>query len=537
MIRIVAACCIVAIAGCTARTNVGATGVAPPDAAHLWVTVDEIAFAAEADAPPEATTGWTRKTLSTPVVLDLANVDPDALVPLVTNLSVPAGSYKQLYLGLADPADRLVDVARNAGLDYNAQIEIRKGSGAVAKAPLELPVPRAGLAIPVDLTFKDESGLSGASSSVEDLVNLAVTLDAAGDVVTYDYGSNTGYILSPGASVQDVARAGAIEGQVDTSALPADHPPITVTAQAPDSAGAYHVVVQRRQVAADGSFLLFPLPAPKNGTKQYEVVIACAGADTVIVRDVPVSAGTDPTTVQSTPVALTPARTVYADVQAQSPALPAGTRVEFYQTLPGRDQPYLIDGTLVDPLSRNLPGNAFALASGSLVVGTYAGGNPISFSAATPGEGSGGYVVGTSGLYRAVTLAGERVDIEGGSNRPTQISTPYPEVADGGISGTLAVNVLVPVDRFDAGFIAVSAGHRLMETVSIGALLQRGGGTVNVAGLPAGSALAPVTGVPYRVALRAWNSRNPSGTLTTVAATASTVLGDSGTGRLSLQIQ
>ena len=535
---VVAIACLVAIAGCSARTNIGATGTAPAEVAHLWVTVEEVGFAVEADTPPESQTGWTRETLSNPVVIDLANVDPGTLVSLVSNLSVRAGQYRQLYLGVAESSDRLVSAARAVGLEYNAQVDIVDEDGGISTAPLEFPVPGVGLAIPVDLTFEDASGLGVTNRSAGEITNLAITLDAARDVVTYEYGGNTGYILSPSASVDDVAAAGEIRGSVDTSGLAADHPAITVSAQVQDDTGTHRVVVQRRGVAADGSFSLAPLPAAKQGGTLYDVVITCAGADTVIVRDVPVNDDGALTTLQSTPIVLTPAGTVYADAAVQSTSLPAGTRVEFYQTLPGSDGlPHVIDGTALDPLTRQLPGNAFALPAGSLVVGTYANGDPISFSTATPDEGSGGYVVGTAGLYRVDTLDTDPVDITGTSSRPSQVVAPYPEIVDGGRSGSLTVNILVPAERFNKGFVTVSAGHRVMETVSVDALLAFGGGAITVTGLPAGSALAPVAGVPYQVALRAWNSRNPAGTITTVAGGASVLLGDGGSGAVSLQVR
>ena len=234
------------LAGCSARTNVGATGAAPADVEHLWVTVEELWFAQEADTPPEADTGWTRKSLPNPVVIDLANVDPGTLVPLVTNLSVPAGTYRQLHLGLADAADPLLDNARAVGLEYNAQVELRKDDGSLRKAPLELPVPRAGLTIPIDLEFKDAGESGGTGASASNITNLAITLDGAQGVITYEYGANTGYLLSPGASVVDATAAGEIRGRVDTTALAPGHAAIFVSAQQKDAAARHRVVVQRR---------------------------------------------------------------------------------------------------------------------------------------------------------------------------------------------------------------------------------------------------------------------------------------------------
>jgi hypothetical protein len=386
----------------------------------------------------------------------------------------------------------------------------------------------------VELTFRDGSGTDNDSG---DMLNLAVTLDAARDVVTYEYGSNTGYMLSPIVAVQDASKAGEITGSIDTSALPSGHAPVYVSAQAPGEAGSQHVVVQRRRVASDGTFSLYPLPAPKSGTKQYDVVITCAAADTVIVRDVPVTANGEATPLQPAAVALSQARTVYANTATQVPALPSGIRVEFYQSLPGgSDRPYVVDSAALDPLSGELSDAAFALAAGSLIVGSYSNGDPIVFSAVAPAEGAGGYIVGSAGQFRAETLAAASTAVSGGINRPTVVEVPYPEVADGGRPGTLSVTVVATVGRYDSGFIAVMAGSGLVEAVDIGTLLERGGGLVTIGGLPAGSALAAPAGVPYRVSVRAWNSRNASGTLTRVTAAGSATLGDAGAGSFALQI-
>jgi hypothetical protein len=245
-----------------------------------------------------------------------------------------------------------------------------------------------------------------------------------------------------------------------------------------------------------------------------------------------------PAVVQSTPIVLTPARTVYVNLSLQTPTMPAGTRVEFYESLPGSSEvPYVIDGTAVDPLTLRLPDSAFALASGSLVVGTYASGSAISFATTVPAEGKGGYVVGTTGLYRADTLSTNPVVVQGTSNSPTLVTAPFPTVAAGGRSGTLTVTVQVPVGRFDSGFVAIGAGNRLVETANVGPLLQKGGGSFTMTRIPSGSGFAPATGVPYQASLRAWNSRDAAGTITRVAATGSVTLGDLGVAAIALQAQ
>ena len=531
----IAACCgLLGLAGCSARTDVGTTGAAPADVAHLWVTVEEVWFAASADTASASSVGWNREKLPAPVVLDLANVDAGTLLPLATGLSLPAGRYRQLHLVIADAGDRLLDEAGALGLEYNAQIDVESDSGSITQAPLELPVPRAGLTIPIDFTFEDADR---TGDDEEEVASLALSLDASRDVLGYEYGSSTGYILSPTASVDDAAAAGEIRGQVDTSGLASGHPAVTASAQVLDDSGTHRRIVQRRLVAADGTFSLYPLPAVEGGTT-YDVVIAGAGARTVVIRDVPVEAGAVPVALQAAAIALTPASTVYANVDGVAAGLPAGTRVEFFRTLPGRDErPFLIDGTALDPVTLTLPGGAFALASGPITVGTYAGGEQIAFDTVTPSERDGGYLVGSAGPYRSDTLAAAAVLVNGSSSRPTLLDVPVPDYAAGGRAGRLTIGLQAPVGRYDRGFVAVMAGHRLVETVRVDELLARGGGTVLVEGLPSGSALAPEAGVSYLAALRAWNSRDAAGTIRRVAASGSASLGDGGAGTLQLEVQ
>jgi hypothetical protein len=528
------ACGLLGLAGCTSRTDLGATGAAPADVAHLWVTVEEVWFATSADTAADSSAGWNREKLPAPVVLDLASLDAGTLVPLTTGLSLPAGRYRQLHLVIADAGDQLLDEADALGLDYNAQVDVECDTGSITRAPLELPVPRAGLTIPIDFTFEDTGR---TDDDGEEVASLALTIDAARDVLGYEYGSNKGYILSPSASVDDAAAAGEIRGRVDASGLATGHPAVTASAQVLDDSGTHRRILQRRLVAADGTFSLYPLPAGDDGTT-YDVVIAGAGTRTVLIRDVPVEAGAAPVSLQAEPIALTPETTVHADVDGALAGLPAGTRVEFFRTLPGSDErPFLVDGTALDPVTLSLPGGAFALAPGPVTVGTYAGGEPIVFDTVTPSERDGGYLVGSAGPYRSDTLAAAPVLVTGSSSRPTLLDVPVPDFAAGGRAGRLTIGLQAPVGRYDRGFVAVMTGHRLVETVRVDELLARGGGTVLVEGLPSGSALARAAGVSYRAALRAWNSRNAAGTIQRVAAPGSASLGDGGEGTLQLEVQ
>jgi hypothetical protein len=314
---------------------------------------------------------------------------------------------------------------------------------------------------------------------------------------------------------------------------------VWVSAETPDPSDTHHVIVVRSLLDASGTFTLYPLPAPKSGSTNYDVVISCAGADTVIVTGVPVSSGsvTAPANLSTTAIALVAAATVYADVSQSSPVLPGGARVTFYQTAAAISTlPYAIDGTAVDLVTRRLPGDSFALSAGPIVVGAYANGGAIAFSTAAPAQTNGGFIVGSEGLYRSDTLAGTATVVAGTASAPTEIFVPQPTVAAGGLTGALTVTLSAPAGGFNAGFVVASAGDRVVEGANVAGILAAGGGTVTLS-VPGGSGLAASGGVPYQVAVRAWNTSNPTTTYVRAAATGSVSMGDSGAAAISLAIQ
>ncbi len=231
-LRVVALC---VVAGCTTQTDVAATGGAAGPVSHLYVTVEGVWFATAADTPPESTSGWLQTTLPSPVTIDLATLTPGTLAALATAVSTPAGTYQQVHLVTADSADAIVSSASDAGLTYNSQISISNASGTVTTAALESPVPEFGITIPTNITLKGtldfgqsstssttsststtststssttSTNTAGSTSSTASTSTLAVTLDGARDVLSYTYGTTTGYILSPVTSVADESLAG-----------------------------------------------------------------------------------------------------------------------------------------------------------------------------------------------------------------------------------------------------------------------------------------------------------------------------------------
>jgi len=552
------------LAGCTAQATVNVAGTAPAAASHVWITAEQIWFSTAPDTLPEATSSWIQATLPNPITLDLANLTPATLTQLATNLGIASGTYLQVHLVLADASDTLLTSAQNDGLTFNSQITVTNLDSGTGTGPLELPEPEGGLTIATNFkvvgtstlfqnftssSSSDSSTTTGTTSTPSPTsssagnVILGMTIDAARDVVSYAFGTNIGYILTPVTTAYDVSTAGGISGTLDTSALPAGAT-VAVSAELPDSTQTHHAVVQRVVVNgnAGGSFTLYPLPAPSGSTTNYDLVISGAGAQTVLIRGVPVTPGTAAsaaTVAQSTPIVLTPASVVYADINGQvATPLPGGARVDFYETVPANGEiPYWIDGTAVDPITRTLPAYNFALSSGPLVVGAYNSGNAITFTTEDPLELEGGYVVGSSGLYRADTLNTVASAITGSLAVPTIVAAPVPTLPAGAFAGTLTVSVSTTSrDEYDSGFVTVSSGNRLVETAGIAAILPGGGGSITITNLPSGTALVSGAGVPYQVAVRAWNSSNPNGTITRTAGPNSVSFGNGATGSIAIQL-
>lgn len=543
------------LGACTSNVNFSQGGSAPAAATHLWISIEAIWVASAADTLPEATSGWTKSTLAVPVTVDLATLTPGTLAQLATAVNLPAGTYQQVHLVTADPGAKLVSSASTAGLSYNQQITISDANGSTLTGPLESPVPGGGITIPTSLAITgtvsstDSSSASGStgstsSASTKSTANVALVVDAARDIVSYAYGNYTGFILSPITSAVNESRAGGISGTVDPSALASGHGPVTVSAEVPDATGTHNVVIARTVVAADNTFTLYPLPAPASGSTDYDLVISCAGAETVIIRQIPVPAATvgSAVSVQSAAIPLTAASTAYADVAATSPLLPAGTRVDFYQTpdaASGDALPYVVDSTAVDLLSRRLPNDAFALSRGPMQIGTYQSGSTTTLATVAPVEGAGGYLVGSEAMYRtdAILTAAPAV-ITGTSTQPTEVLAPVPPLASGYGRASLTVRFATTPGAYDSGFVLIASGNRIIDTVNAAALVAGGGGQVTFTGLAGGGAVAAgspaSSGIPYQVSLRAWNSGNAASTLTSVAGTASVHLAAGSTAAITL---
>ena len=235
----------------------------------------------------------------------------------------------------------------------------------------------------------------------------------------------------------------------------------------------------------------------------------------------PVSAGAAAaaTTLQSGALALIRARPFIVNVAANSVAVPGGSQVGFYQTVPGFTAPHLIEYAVPDPFQGGFPFN-LALSSDALDYGSYANGGTVSFSTSAPDEGLGTYRIGVNASQRVAGAL--TASITAPAAGPTTTVQPLFLPAAGPAAGGGTLNILGTLQlaragRFDSGFVLISRAGELVDVRDLGASLSGLGSSAqfSLTALPAG-----LTASRYDIAVRLWSSSDPARTLTRVAAAA-----------------
>ncbi len=573
-------CC--AVAGCSTRTDVSVTGNTPAQYSHVWITAQEVWFNTSATAGPDDG-GWVKFPLSTPVTVDLVTESGGNLGSLVTGLKLAPGTYSQVRLIPVDPAAPLTSSAQSAGARYNAEADYVDNVGTTGtphQLPLELLNPEQGIGIPGTLKVPvgDVGGaLTGATTTTgttttgtttttpttptttATTTSFAITFDGARDLTPFSYAGATtpnAILLSSHASAFDLSEVGGIQGQLTLTNLPginsaAGLPAIQVSAQSLSADGTRHVVVSRAPVHADGSFLLYPLATSSSSPADYDLVIHGRGIATIIIKSVQVTlasssaSGTTSTgtaansTINAVSVGtLIPraAGSYTANVgTATGAALPAGAQVGFYQTLATAGEvPYVIEASPIDPFNETLA-NAQALSTGTLDSGTYStSGASVTLVSAAPKEGAGHYRVAASApSFTDGALTTTVSAPPAGTTTPVAVTVPALALAPGTTAGSISASVTqATAGKYDHGELLVTHDGTLIATTPLDAALAQGAGaTLTVSGLPAGTAAAL-----YYVAVRAWNSRDASGTLQRQSYPTAIDLSGSTTGAAQLTI-
>ncbi|MBS0366830.1 MAG: DUF4382 domain-containing protein [Proteobacteria bacterium] len=549
------------LAGCSSRTQVSASGNAPAQYSHVYVTIQGIWFNTGAAATAEDS-GWVKFSVSPAVTVDLVAQNGGNLASLVTGLKLAPGTYSQIRLIPVDPGSSLTPSAQTAGALYNAEADYVDSSGQTQQLPLEMLNPDKGIGIQASLkvpigalsraaTTTPQATTPGASvaatstastattgsTSQTTLAQFTVYFDGARDLVPFTYNAsgpatpvcprNCGVLLNAHPGAWDMSTAGGISGQLTLTNLTAisGSPDIQATAETVSADGTRHEVVISTPVSASGSFLLYPLASSNSSPAYYDVVIHGPGIATIIVKAVQVVLGNS-TTAGSTATTGTTTGGTTTDVSANtvslgtitprsatsfsaslstaagSPGLPAGAVVNFCQTLGGSGEvPYVIARAPVDPSGRMLTA-ARTLAAETVDSGTYvSSGSTLTLVSAAPAEGKGHYTVGASSPdYDDGPLTTQVRAPSSGSS--ASFSLAPLSLAAGVSAGQLTVAV-TRASGSDAtgGTLLVSHEGALVASAPLDSVLGSGSGQITLSTLPAGTDHAL-----YYLTVRSWNA-------------------------------
>ncbi len=465
------------------------------------------------------------------------------------------GSTQQLPLELLNP-DKGIGIQTSLSVPFG---NIGAAFGALSSQTATAPTSTLGAT--TGTTFGTTTGTTGTTTTgiPTTTTEFALSFDGVRDLTAFTYGGASGVLLSAHVSASDLSRAGGIQGQLTLTNLTGlssanGTPGLQVAAESLTADGTRHFVVARAPVASDGSFTLYPLPTSTAsfnafGTNTtnltgYDLVIHGPGIATIIIKNVqipPVSSSsggfgaspataatstasttsTNPDTSPITPTNLVSigtlvpraAGTYTATVTTAAGApLPAGAEVGFYQTLRANGEvPYVIEASPIDPFNQVLA-NAQSLSTGTVDSGTYvSSGATITVVSAAPAEGAGTYQVAASAPLYADGLLGTTVaaPTTAGVTTAGPVTVGTLALASGSAASVAASVQPSSAGKYDHGELMLSQNGQLIASAPLDAALAAGGGTVQLAGVPAGTPTSV-----YYVSVRAWNSGDPAGTLT-----------------------
>lgn len=446
----------------------------PGDFDHAWITVKEIWFhTSDASGPNEA--GWLKFPLAAPVTVDLVALgNGNAPQPIWNNLTLPVGTYQQIRLFLVPT----VTPNPPAGHTYFNEVVI--GNNAY---PLRIPDVQHG--IKLNGTFQVTEG---------GLRSLAIDFDAGDDII--EFRSSQEYIMKPRLTYFDLADVGAIVGHIDSTAAASNSTSHFVfKAEQLNAAGTHHVV-RRYSILTDstGKFTIYPVPS---GT--YDLLIRGIDHQTVIIKNVPVTQGTTPTSNPTVVPMVTMTTGTDYPVSA-SITSPTGAWVNFYQTLQGSGEvPYEVRFRHFNPLDGKF--SNFMLSSSLIRVANYSSSaiNPIDVP---PQEGIGGYQAIADALRYDPSAPRPVIPPSSGSATvdfgSLTVTAPWTSKA---ISG----NINIPtagLNRLDRGLLFAVQGGMIVNALNISDRVSTGG-EYTLSNLPGGQ-----PGAIYGVDAVGWSSND-----------------------------
>jgi Domain of unknown function (DUF4382) len=523
------------LAGCQSATNVSATGNTAAQFTHVFLTINQIWFNASASAGP-TDASWVKFPLATPQTIDLVTLNNGTLSQFATDLKLAAGTYAQVMVILADSTDALSASAQSAGAATNDEVDYFDSSGVVHTVPLAVLNAAQGISVGTSLTVAASSstsigGLSSSSAptsstatsttSVAATTSALVDFDATVDLVPISLSGQPAFLLNPHPHSYNVANAGTIQGSVSLTGVStltdAGYPDVQVSAEALSSDGTRHVIVKTSRVGTDGTFILYPLSTASGAPGTYDLVIHGPTIQTLIVKSVPVAKAAPGSTLSPLGMlTLTGATPFLVNLSTSSPASPTSSLVGFYQTLPlSSEVPYLVEVRAVDPTS-GLFASAQNLAGGSVQYGTFGSGT-ISLTTVTPSQGAATYAVGAiNPAYGSGTL-GTKVTAPANPATTASFTLNAPPVPTGSSANAIQGTISVGTSAYDTAELLVTHNGALVAAAPLTGYLGGSQGPFTLSAVaPGGSTAATYAAGVYNAEVWAWNSANPTTTLTRI---------------------
>ncbi|HEY4340298.1 MAG TPA: DUF4382 domain-containing protein [Steroidobacteraceae bacterium] len=563
------------LGGCQSRTEVSATGNTPAQYTHVFLTINQIWFNTSATAAP-TDTSWVKFTLPAPATVDLVSLNNGTLSQFASDLKLNAGTYAQVMVVLADSTDSLSSSAGTAGAASNDEVDYLDADEVTHSVPLAILNAAQGISISTSLTvaatatsissaigsgsgattgdttgtttITTSSSPTPASASVANpAVSTTATMidfDATRDLLPISLSGQPAFALNPHPQNFDAKSSGSIQGAVSLATVStlttADLPDVQVSAEALSSDGTRHVIVKTTRVDSSGNFTLYPLSTASGAPTAYDLVIHGPTIETVIIKSVPVATGAPGTgTAQLGALNLTPATAFLVNLSSTSPATPTSSLVGFYQTLPlSAEVPYAVETRALDPIS-GLFASDQALSGGSVQYGSYVSGGTISLTSANPTEGAASYSVGALNPAFGAAALGTTVRSPGNTTTTALFTMSSPALPTGSSANAIAGTVSVTsTAAYNNAQLFLTYHGALVATASLNAYLGQSQSALALAGVaPGGTPGSIYAAGVYNAEIWAWNSADPTGTLTRLPLTTTIDMSAGNASGVTLNIQ
>jgi hypothetical protein len=425
-----------ALAGCSSRTNVSATGSAPPQYQHVFITAQEVWFNTSATATAEDS-GWAKFPLTTPATVDLVTQSNGSLGEIINDLQLAPGSYAQIRLIPVDASAALTTSAQALGATFNAEADYVDGTVSRQLA-LELPNPDKGIGIQATLTVPvgkvgattgklgtsattnsttnpstslfgstntttnnttnttanntttnntttnntTTTGTSSSSSTnTKTTVSFAMRFDGSRDLATFTYGgaqggvgAKNGVLLSAHPAAHDLASSGAISGTLTLTSLN--------TATITNASNRLNIVATAETLSADGTHHVVVASAPVTTSGTFTLYPLASNSSTPTTYDVVIHGPAIATMIiKSVPVTVTPPVITSSNTTGSSTATTTATT------------PVLLGTFIPRAAATSFSANVTPTASATLPAGA-----TVSFYQTLPASGEVPYVIEEAAL-------------------------------------------------------------------------------------------------------------------------------------------